>query len=70
MGPNPVTEDLFINGLSSDAAYQLISTEVKSFNVETFQGEQSSLKLDGLKSGTYLIHITDGEKQLHKILKQ
>ena len=73
LGPNPVTEDLFINGLSSDAAYQLISTEgkiIQSGNIN-FQGEQTSLRLEGLKSGTYLIHITDGEKQFaQRIIKQ
>jgi hypothetical protein len=73
LGPNPVTEELFINGLSADAEYQLISTEgkiIQSGNI-IFQGEQTSLKLDGLKSGTYLIHITDGEKQFaQRIIKQ
>ena len=73
LGPNPVTEELFINGLSTDAEYQLISTEgriIQSGNI-IFHGEQTSLKLDGLKPGTYLIHITDGEKQFtQRIIKQ
>ena len=72
LGPNPVTEDLFIKGYL-DAAYQLISTEgkiIQSGNIN-FQGEQTSLRLDGLKSGTYLIHITNGEKQFaQRIIKQ
>ena len=73
LGPNPVTEELFINGLNAHAKYQLISTEgkiIQSGNI-IFQGEQTSLKLDGLKSGTYLIHITDGENQFaQRIIKQ
>ena len=43
---------------------------IQSGNIN-FQGEQTSLRLEGLKSGTYLIHITDGEKRFaQRIIKQ
>ena len=71
----PKCESSFLGVLhiEEDAAYQLISTEgkiIQSGNI-ICQGEQTSLKLDGLKSGTYLIHITDGEKRfIQRIIKQ
>ena len=67
IGPNPVEDDLFINGLEGNAPYQIVTLEGKVIRSGIVQDENlvsnagiSRVDMRGLNTGIYLIHIGEG----------
>ena len=66
VGPNPVNNILFINGLNEETPYQLLSLEGKVIQMGTVNHMSAKIDVSELNTGIFLIHIGEGSQKFTK----
>ena len=66
VGPNPVNNTLFINGLNEEIPYQLLSLEGKVIQMGTVNHMSAKIDVSELNTGIFLIHIGEGSQKFTK----
>jgi hypothetical protein len=69
--PNPFNEQIVVSGLNGVAQATLTDISGKTIGQYTVNNNQSIGGLDQLKSGVYLLKVTDGKNQfVSKLIKK
>ena len=68
--PNPALDAVVLDGIDGPAPFVLVDAMGRNVRSGRLTGERTTVQLDGLASGTYLLRVTDGSGRSVRVVKE